>query len=239
MASIKKDHRLIGTWVGANLNQVDVSFLIRQDYDFWFVPVVNPDGYVYTHTTDRLWRKTRSKSGGFCQGVDPNRNYPFHWGESGSSQYSCSETYAGPRPLSEPECELLADILDKNQIRIQAYFTLHAYSQLLLVPYGHQRVLPGNYDDLARIAQEGIDAIAAFRGTKYQFGTSAILLYPAAGGSDDYAHGRANILLSYTIELPDNGRYGFLLPPSEILPVGQETVIGLSAMIRSFFKREI
>lgn len=201
-------------------------------YDFWFVPVVNPDGYVYTHTTDRLWRKTRSKSG-YCSGVDPNRNYPFHWGESGSSSYSCSETYAGPKALSEPECELLAKLLLENKQRIKVYLTLHAYSQLMLVPYGHDRVYPENYNELNRVASAGINAIAAFRGTKYQFGTSAVLLYPAAGGSDDFAYGQADIKLSYTIELPDSGRYGFLLPPSEIVPVGQETVLGISAMIES------
>lgn len=202
-------------------------------YDFWFLPVVNPDGYAYTHSTDRLWRKTRSRSG-YCIGVDPNRNYPFHWGESGSSTFSCSETYAGPKALSEPECALLASTLINNQQRIKAYLTLHAYSQLMLVPYGHDRVYPENYAELNRVAQAGINAIASFRGTKYQFGTSAVLLYPAAGGSDDYAYGQANIKLSYTIELPDNGRYGFLLPPSEIVPVGQETVLGISAMIESF-----
>lgn len=203
-----------------------------RDYDFWFVPVVNPDGYVYTHTTDRLWRKTRSKTS-YCVGVDPNRNYPFHWGESGSSSYSCSETYAGPRALSEPECRTLANILDENSNNIKAYLTLHAYSQLMLAPFGHDRIYPENYNELSRVAQAGINAIAAVRGTKYQFGTSAMLLYPASGGSDDYAYGQADIKIAYTIELPDSGRYGFLLPPSEILPVGQETVLGISAMIES------
>jgi murein tripeptide amidase MpaA len=45
------------------------------------VPVVNPDGYEYTHTEDRLWRKSRSRhNGDRCIGVDLNRNFDFHWG---------------------------------------------------------------------------------------------------------------------------------------------------------------
>lgn len=28
--------------------------------DWYLMPVVNPDGYEYSHSTDRLWRKTRS-----------------------------------------------------------------------------------------------------------------------------------------------------------------------------------
>ena len=48
------------------------------------------------------------------------------------------------------------------------------------------------------------------------------LLDPNAGGSDDWALGKAGINLSFTYELP-GGNYGFLLPASEIKPVGIET----------------
>ena len=52
------------------------------DYDWYIIPISNPDGYVYTHETDRLWRKTRSPnpSGNTrCVGVDPNRNFGYKW----------------------------------------------------------------------------------------------------------------------------------------------------------------
>lgn len=201
-------------------------------YDFWFMPVVNPDGYEHSHLSDRLWRKTRSHSSR-CTGVDPNRNYPYHWREAGASSNSCHDTYAGPKPLSEPETALLATTLNDNKDRIAMYLTLHAYSQLFLVPYGYGYVIPANYQELKRVADVGIDAIAAVRGTTYRFGTSSFILYPAAGGSDDYAHGQVGIKLAYTIELPDRGQYGFLMPPKEILPIGEETSIGIAAMIEA------
>lgn len=58
--------------------------------DFYIVPVLNPDGYRYTWTQDRLWRKNRSArrcslAQGFgsyqscCQGVDLNRNFDWVW----------------------------------------------------------------------------------------------------------------------------------------------------------------
>ena len=30
------------------------------NYDFYLIPVVNPDGFVYSQTQDRLWRKNRA-----------------------------------------------------------------------------------------------------------------------------------------------------------------------------------
>lgn len=200
------------------------------DYDFWFLPVVNPDGYEHTHTADRLWRKTRSR-GTFCNGVDPNRNYPVHWREVGASNFPCDETYAGPHSLSEPETKILAETLAKNQDRIKMYITLHSYSQLLLTPYGHDRVYPENWKALETVALAGVNAIYSLRGTLYRYGPSAVVLYPASGGSDDFAYLNAKIKFSYTVELPDTGEHGFLAPPREIIPVGQETSNGIAAMI--------
>lgn len=50
-------------------------------YDWFLLPVANPDGYEFSHTNDRMWRKTRSatSSSWGCKGVDPNRNFDFHW----------------------------------------------------------------------------------------------------------------------------------------------------------------
>lgn len=57
------------------------------------------------------------------------------------------------------------------------------------------------------------------------------VLYPAAGGSDDWAFGGAGIPYSYTIELPDTGSYGFILPASQIETVGRETMNAVKAMM--------
>lgn len=48
-------------------------------YDFYILPIFNPDGYEYTHTENRMWRKTRSP-GKRCVGADPNRNWDTHFG---------------------------------------------------------------------------------------------------------------------------------------------------------------
>lgn len=55
----------------------------------------------------------------------------------------------------------------------------------------------------------------------YKVGPSGSLLYPAAGASDDYAKS-IGIKYAYTIELRDEGRYGFVLPATYIQSTGKE-----------------
>lgn len=99
-----------------------------------------------------MWRKTRSKQGAFCYGVDPNRNFGFHWGEAGTSNQCSSDIYAGPKAFSEPECQHMANWIQrlKDNNNLQAMITLHTYSQLWLVPYGYVTppVYPPDYDQL-------------------------------------------------------------------------------------------
>ena len=52
------------------------------------------------------------------------------------------------------------------------------------------------------------------------------------GGSDDWAKGGAGIKYSYTVELPDRGQHGFILPAQYIDGIGKEAHAGIMAMIR-------
>ena len=71
-------------------------------------------------------------------------------------------------------------------------------------------------------------------------GSNLVFMIPdsAAGGSDDYAKGGAGIKYSYTVELRDTGRYGFLLPTSLIKPTVMETFDGLKAFTTSVAAHE-
>lgn len=55
----------------------------------------------------------------------------------------------------------------------------------------------------------------------FKVGPSGSLLYPAAGASDDYAKS-IGIKYTYTVELRDEGRYGFVLPANFIQASAQE-----------------
>merc|ERR1712223_924147 len=205
---------------------------ILDRYDIFILPLANPDGYEYSHTKDRLWRKTRSnhKRVG-CKGVDPNRNWGYHWGGQGASGDPCDETYYGPKAFSEPETNAIKNFIMARKGTFRLYLTFHSYGQYILYPWGYARRDTPDRKDLHNVGMAGVRAVRALSGRKYSCGTAAKMLYPAAGGSDDWAKGAAGIKYSYTIELPDSGRYGFILPANKAKGVGQEAVALVKAMI--------
>ncbi len=78
--------------------------------EFYYEPVVNPDGYVYNETGDGYWRKNKRDNNNngrfeeYYDGVDLNRNFGYMWGYDnfGSSPEPSSQTYRGTGPFSEP-----------------------------------------------------------------------------------------------------------------------------------------
>ncbi|XP_067234408.1 carboxypeptidase B [Chanodichthys erythropterus] len=195
--------------------------------DFFVLPVFNIDGYEYTWTKDRMWRKTRSRnSGSSCIGADPNRNFDAGWCTTGASSNPCSDTYCGSSPESEIESKNLANFIRTNKSIIKAYLTVHSYSQLLLFPYSYKYGLAADHSELLSVSQGAIAALRSLYGTRYTSGPGATTIYPAAGGSDDWAYD-LGVKYSYTFELRDEGRYGFLLPESQIKPTCEETMLAV------------
>ncbi|KAG8250451.1 hypothetical protein J6590_101274 [Homalodisca vitripennis] len=220
--------------------------------DWYIMPVMNPDGYEYSHSKDRFWRKSRAPNkpssdserrgrlfwsyGESCKGVDLNRNWDFHWSERGASDDPCKETYAGARAFSEPETKAVADFIMDHKDRMAAFITLHSYSQMWLVPWGYTRSRVKDYDDLVYVGRKAIEALKKVHGTEYDIGTSTSLLYPTSGSADDWAKGKAGIKYSYTVELRDKGSYGFLLPAAQITPTGRETFAAVRALVRAILR---
>lgn len=73
--------------ISGYMNNTAVYKAILDKFDIYILPFVNPDGFVYSQTTNRLWRKNRSpapKGSGLlkdvtaaaCLGTDVNRNWP-------------------------------------------------------------------------------------------------------------------------------------------------------------------
>uniref|UniRef100_A0A6I8PGF7 Carboxypeptidase B2 n=1 Tax=Ornithorhynchus anatinus TaxID=9258 RepID=A0A6I8PGF7_ORNAN len=169
---------------------------------------------------NRMWRKNRSlHKNNWCVGTDINRNFASrNWCEEGASQNSCQEIYCGPYPESEPEVKAVAIFLRSNLNHIKAYISIHSYSQMVLFPYAYTRRKSKDHMELSKLAGQAADAIQKkSKNINYRHGPSAEIIYLAPGGSDDWAYD-AGIKYSFTIELRDTGRYGFLLPQRFIKP---------------------
>jgi murein tripeptide amidase MpaA len=136
--------------------------------ELWFVPVANPDGYDYTFSTDRLWRKNLRDNDGDGQitevdGVDLNRNFPTRWGydEEGSSSSPDSQTYRGTAPASEPETRALDGLMSRMDFEFLVNY--HSAAELLLYGTGWQVATP-TPDDVIYQAMAGDDANPAVPG---------------------------------------------------------------------------
>ncbi|XP_073398022.1 carboxypeptidase O [Dendrobates tinctorius] len=204
---------------------------VLKNIDLYVLPVLNIDGYIYTWTTDRLWRKSRSKhENGTCYGVDLNRNFNVKWCNFGSSENCTSNLFCGASPVSEPETKAVVDFVEKRKSELIGFLTMHSYSQFILTAHGYSKNLPKSYNETIKVAEMAASELKKKYGTVYKVGSFANLLYEASGTSQDWVHD-LGIEFSYTIELRDNGTYQFILPEDQIQPTCEETMAGVLKII--------
>ena len=226
----------------------------KDKYDFYIIPIVNPDGFSYSQTNDRLWRKNRqTTSSSSCVGRDINRNWPNKWDLSGGASTSpCAQDYKGQAAGDGVETKILKAHLDSIAAGkgVQLYMDIHSYSQLWmyrkskhshLTPYTHANPPPaygytcsGTIPEAAtykRLADGAVAAVKAAHGLTYETGPICSTIYAVTGDSVDYAYEVAKAKFSMTVELRDTGNYGFVLPPAQIKPASEELWAGLAYLL--------
>ncbi|TMW47377.1 hypothetical protein DOY81_007550 [Sarcophaga bullata] len=218
------------------------------------MPVLNPDGYVYSHEYDRFWKKSRSRhisrpSGilnsamtwlqkkrakeKVCFGVDLDRNWHYQWGKRGSSKSVCNEFYAGPTPFSEPETKALSEFLMDYRTQIKLFISMQAYGQIISYPYKANTTYDSErLDDLLDVAMVGTDGLRK-KGSKsrYKIDSSNDLVENRSGCSDAFAAYEVGIPFSYTLQLADNGVHGYLLPSASIESTAKDAFEIITTML--------
>jgi len=206
-------------WLLENYGTNPEATYLVNNREIFFVPVVNPDGYVYNQTTNPngggSWRKNRKNSGGGDYGVDLNRNYDYGWGNnSGSSNDPGSETYRGPSAGSEPETQAIKNYI--GQINPEISFSMHSYAGRYLNPYGYNDSTV-SFDIYSEFTSDFSSS------NNYLYGTVKEMLdYYSSGTTRDYLHSHGTYCWT-----PEVGGTDFWPLQSEIIPVASENLYGL------------
>jgi carboxypeptidase T len=187
-----------------NYGKDPVVTKIVDNTQMYFIPCVNPDGYIHNQNTNPngggLWRKNMWKDTlGDLKGVDLNRNYGHFWGfnNSGSSSNPNSQTYRGPDAFSEPETQAVrAFCSERNFIMALNY---HTFGNYLIHPWGYND-LPADEDALFKTIGQVMN-----RENNFLLGTGIETVgYTVNGGSDDWMYGdkgEKNAIYSLTPEV--------------------------------------
>lgn len=168
---------------------------IVDNTEMYFIPVVNPDGYIYNYTTNPngggMWRKNRHVHGNGTFGTDNNRNYDYWingeatqsvWNTAGISASSSGDTYPGVTPFSEPENQAIEYFVNSHNFKVA--LNAHSHSNLILYPFGYALNTPSS-DNL--IFQKLSSAMVSENGFINQIASE---LYAASGNSDDWMYGQ-------------------------------------------------
>ncbi len=198
---------------------------IVDNSEMYFVPCVNPDGYVYNQTTNPngggMWRKNRKVNGGGTFGVDLNRNYGYNWGYDnvGSSPTSSSDTYRGTAAFSEPETQAMRNFCNTRQF--VTALNAHTYSNLLIYPWGY---LPSIYTpDSATFVNW---SVLLTEDSRFLYGTGdQTVAYVTNGDSDDWMYGEQTSKPKILSMTPEAGSSvdGFWPASSRILDICKTT----------------
>ena len=186
----------------------EVTYLVN-NREMWFLPVINPDGYVYNQIIEPqgggMHRKNRFDTNcgdGTERGVDLNRNYGYGWGSDniGSSEDLCSIIYRGASEFSEPETQAVRDFISGHDFKNVLHY--HSFSNIYIHPWGNGTI--PDEPDLTTITEIGKE-MARYNGYAVGNGLTTIG-YTVNGDAVDWTYGSQNIL-SYTPEIgtPNQG----------------------------------
>tara|TARA_B100001027_G_C16263095_1_gene330517 strand:- start:1032 stop:2963 length:1932 start_codon:yes stop_codon:yes gene_type:complete len=202
----------------------ELEYLIS-NREMWFIPVVNPDGYVYNELIEPngggMHRKNRANTNcgnGSNRGVDLNRNYGFGWGsnDTGSSPNPCSATYRGDTEFSEPETQAVRDFIINHDFNNVLHY--HCYSNVYIHPWGNG--LFPEEPDSSTLVDIGLE-MARYNGYPVGTGLSTIG-YTVNGDAVDWTYGDQDII-SYVPEVGSTSQ-GFWPPESDVVDLCMDQV---------------
>ena len=181
-------------------------------YEIYIIPMANADGYVedgngnvnnLTGQGTGGWRKNCRDNNGNGkldvinkwdaegEGVDPERNWDWHWNEGDSNPNS--PTYHGPQPFSEPMTRAERDFILKYNI--DSFAVIHSFSAAILLPWFYTAQPPPHANFFASLGKS-MAQLTMMNGNPsqhYEYGRpDQVIGYSASGSSADWVYGKLN-----------------------------------------------
>ncbi|MFI5195797.1 MAG: M14 family zinc carboxypeptidase [Chitinophagales bacterium] len=193
---------------------------IIDNTELYFVPCVNPDGYLDNITNypsgGGMMRKNMRDNLDGTFGVDLNRNYGYYWGYDniGSSPVTSYDTYRGTAGFSEPETQAIKWFAEHHHFKLNLNY--HTYHNDILYPWNY---IP----TFQTVDSEMFFKMGQFltQYNSYRFGTcNQMLGYISNGASDDWMYGDTSGKPKVYAMTPEIGSYdnGFYPPDYQIIP---------------------
>jgi carboxypeptidase T len=213
-------------WLLENYNIDPIATYILNNREIIWLPIVNPDGYVYNEPGGGMWRANRHISSGQCGAVDPNRNYGTYqfWNSSnnGSSTDSCNGgqgTYRGRFPNSELETSNIRTMFYANSFN--AGIGAHTYGNYAIKPYCWNDPVGTPDDAWFNVFLTDMTVINHYtRG----FPSQTVGYYVRGGADDFYYYDSANTSHHTYFMTCETGTTGFWPTQAELIPLAQGMV---------------
>jgi carboxypeptidase T len=224
-----------------------ISTLVKTK-EFFFIPTVNPDGFIYdnggTYGAGLMWRKNRRQNSPTVFGVDLNRGYDGSedgdirgaWGSttnSYTSPDSSNDVFYGVAPSGEPEQQAVMKLVNDHNIVLSLSY--HSYSELVIWPLGYVDSLVKRAPDSTQLEYFGRQMAARIKRLHSTLGYTpeqGSALYSTTGDSEGWIYGYGlaqlgRVILAYCIEVDT----AFYTPPSHIDSVCPQTLKGTLYMV--------
>nr|XP_053600887.1 zinc carboxypeptidase-like [Plodia interpunctella] len=225
-----------GDWLSPSVLMNFINKILKHDsdlaelnryYNFYFAPLANPDGYIYSWAKDVFWVKNRNAffpqtkcrdDSEYAIGVDIDRNWFF--GENNDDNI-CYSLYIGPSSLSEKETKAFSEYVNSIADKLMAFINLRGSGQrIITIPYGHTLDYSSNHNVMMSILRSANHRVQSEHRVKYLYERTSKYFYNFSGNSCDWVKKKLNVPIVYMMHLQNVEE--ILMSPKDIEPLTRE-----------------
>ena len=222
-----------------NMNSNSFVSDILENSVIWFVPMLNPDGYLFSWEEARMWRHNRRVHPDESIGVDLNRNYDSSWIEI--------DYVHGTGPFSEPETLAVKNLILNDFEKplpdgiksLDGLITYHSFGQIIMYPPGSTDEPAEKHEYYKELAEKMSYLAFSECGSIYIVMQNSQLYY-TFGEMTEWFMNTHDGKPSFTFELrPHMGSdYFFMLPADQIRDTVKENITPALYFVRHIITGE-